>query len=409
MAPPTPPASAQRPSATAAPPQHLSRQLALIFIIFALLLADLTSAFARRGGKPQLQRPGVPPDSDWARRVRFRAWEGLAPDDPRLCVHAQRDILPRPRASDPLGACPDFPDYATGPTPSWRTLGGRLMAVDCLYAGSRSATPHFLRLPSPNASVYLVFVQAGRPGEGAEERRLRLALSGNTLGRLREQFGLALEITLVELFETSLDFDAIYGAGTVNTAIMGVNAAGQDWAMYQEGIHAVWHRAEQFEWIVVMNDVMVGPVARFDDVLRQAAAGATELYLTSNWGGCCMRGFLLGFHRRLVATAKWRDFWQRVSFPCGKLGAMFVGEAQLSMPPLSWGASCLTSTQHPLSKTDSFAVMLASRSPFLYRTGLVAAFTEDNATDLPRLLDFINTHEQEPHTEACGGYTIFTK
>ena len=212
------------------------------------------------------------------------------------------------------------------------------------------------------------------------------------------------------------ELEALFGRGTVNSVVSGVRSQGQDWAMYQEGLQAAWHRLDAFEWVVVMNDVMVGPLAPLERYLALAQAQGAGVYVASNWGGCCMRGFFLAFSRAHVASESFRHFWQRASFPCGKLGAMFVGESSLSQAPLWWGRSCATSTQHPLSKTDELAVMVSSRSPFLYRAGLVRAFTraeDGNVTDLAALVAFLDFHERlgeyEVHVEKCGSYAVYDK
>ena len=335
------------------------------------------------------------------------------PSDPRLCRNAQREILPRPSLSDPSGPCVEPPGYEVGPNPNWRQLGGKLLSVECLFESSRSIKRNVLSLPSQNASVYLVYAQFMPSVESEEARRVRIALTAYTLKGIRSQFGSGgIEITLVEMNDALHidEVDDLFGAGTVNSVLSNVDAVGQDWRLYQEGLHYAWHRLDKFEWVIVMNDRMVGPVSNFRTVLSQASMSGAGLYLTSNWGGCCMRGFLLGFHAKSVRSSSWRNYWQRISFPCGKLGPIFLGEAQLSVPPLSWGASCVTSTQYPLSKTDDLGTMLLTKSPFLYRTGVVSAFTnEENVTDTDTMLAFLSEYSIEPHVEACGAYTIFTK
>ena len=185
--------------------------------------------------------------------------------------------------------------------------------------------------------------------------------------------------------------------------------------MYQEGLQAAWHRLAQFEWVIVMNDVMVGPLAPLEQYLSRAAARGAGVFLTSNWGGCCMRGFFVAFSRARVASESFRHFWQRASFPCGKLGPMFVGEASLSQAPLWWGRSCATATQHPLSKTDDLATMVASGSPFVYRAGLVRAFTDEqtNVTDLGAALALLDFHERggafEVQVHDCGAFAVYDK
>lgn len=352
--------------------------------------------------------------SEWSRQVHaIDRFVPLTSDDPRLCRNAQREILPRSSINDPNGPCIEPPGYEVGPNPSWRKLGGKLIAIDCLFESSRTIKRHVITLPSPNASVYLVYAQFTPLVESEEARKTRIALTRYTLQGIRAQFGMnGIEITLVEMNDSLLieEVDDLFGAGTVNSVLLNVNAIGQDWRLYQEGLHFVWHRLERFDWVIVMNDRMVGPVSNFPKILTQAATSGAGLYLTSNWGGCCMRGFLMGYHAKLVKSTSWRNYWQRISFPCGKLGPIFLGEAQLSVPPLSWGASCVTSTQYPLSKTDDLGTMLLTKSPFVYRTGVVSAFTnEDNVTDTDTMIAFLSEYSIEPYIENCGAYTIFTK
>ena len=442
--------ASRRPNSGAAPSSLGARgaRAAVAFVAFGLLMGDAASFLARPASPPPprgasssfraaaaaaaeaaapLRSGGAASTADeaaWAARVRFREWDGIARSDPRLCANAQRAFLPRPLEEDlPLGerGCPASPGYETGPTPSWRTLAGKMMAVDCLYAGSPSASRLFPQLPSPAATIYVVFAMASRDDEPPAAAAVRLALAAHTLRRLRAQLGARVEITLVELFRDFAEprrageLEAVFGRGTLNSVISGVRSQGQDWAMYQEGLQAAWHRLAQFEWVVVMNDVMVGPLAPLESYLALAGARGARVYLASNWGGCCMRGFFLAFSRAHVASESFRSFWQRASFPCGKLGPMFVGEASLSQAPLWWGASCATSTQHPLSKTDELAVMAASGSPFLYRAGLVRAYTDaaTNETDLGAILTLLDFIERgggiEPHVEDCGRYAVYDK
>jgi hypothetical protein len=351
--------------------------------------------------------------SEWSRLVYDLDRLKLSSTDPRLCKNAQFHLLPRPAINDPLGPCVEPSGYEIGPNPNWRKLGGKLMQIDCLFEKSIFTSRHILTLPSSNASVYLVYAQFTPLVETIEAKRVRLALTVYTLQTLRNQFGLDIEIILVEMNSgiNVEEIDTLFGIGVINTALLNVNAQGQDWRLYQEGLHFAWHRLDRFEWVIVMNDRMIGPISNFPKVLKKATASGSRLYLTSNWGGCCMRGFLLGFHKTAILSSQWKAFWERISFPCGKLGPMFLGEAQLSLPPLSWGSSCVTSTQYPLSKTDDLGTMLLTKSPFLYRTGVVHAFTnnEDNNTDVDTMLAFISELEIEPHVEVCGGYTVFVK
>ena len=70
------------------------------------------------------------------------------------------------------------------------------------HAAGDAVTPN---TPSPSASVFIAFVQAQPLDEPAATRRTRQALTCWTLTRLRAQFGDALELTVVELFDVALD------------------------------------------------------------------------------------------------------------------------------------------------------------------------------------------------------------
>lgn len=326
---------------------------------------------------------------EWIETVRYRHWSTIGDDDPKLCKNAQAAWAPREAEGDTYGPCTDS-KYHGGPNPDWRLLAERYMAVDCVFSGSKVAQHILLNAPDPAAKVYVVFAQT-TPAAPTQLDVARRKMAGWTLKRIRQQLGAQVEITLVDLFADSLDFDEVYGAGTINTAIMGWRHSGQDWGMYQEGINAIWHRVQQFDWIIVMNEVMVGPFGPLNDVLSKA--NGYQIYVASNWAHCCIRGFFVAFSRALIATDKWRHYWQRVSFPCAKLGPMFVGEGQMTLPPLEW-KHCATSTNWPLSKTDPLSLQLSFEgTPFLYWRGIVDAFTgSDNNTDTEAIIQFLDQH-----------------
>jgi len=341
--------------------------------------------------------------TQWQRRVAFRSWDGVDPTSPLLCRNAQASILPRsPTIFD---RCPGDPNYGGVGTPGWTTLLPKLLGVACLYSpGSPSERRYFWALPSPAASVFIAFVQAQPVGETLAARKVRKALTRFTLSRLREQFGDTLELMVVELFDVELDEERDFGLGVVNMASSHLNFEGQDWAMYQLGINSVAHRLAQFRWVIVMNDQMVGPFASLPGEL--AAAESADMYITSSLPGCCIRGFFIAFRSSLVATPGWRTYWERVAFPCEKLGPMFLGEGALNKEPLFW-TNCMTSTLHPLSSTNSLATMTATSSPFLYRKGLVAAFPpqggdgSEKIADADALFSFIKNYSVNVHVEPC--------
>lgn len=338
--------------------------------------------------------------SPWQRRVAFRSWDGVDPDSPLLCRNAQASIVPRsPTIFD---RCPGDPIYGGVDAPGWTTLLPKLLSLSCAYSPVlASERRYFWNTPSPSASVFIVFVQAQPVGETLAARKVRKALTRFTLNRLRDQFGSTLELMVVELFDVELDEERDFGLGVVNMASSHLNFEGQDWGMYQLGINSVAHRFAQFRWVVVMNDQMVGPFASLPGEL--AAAESSDMYVASFWPHCCVRGFFIAFRSSIVSTQIWRNYWERVAFPCEKLGPMLMGEGVLNKDPLHW-TNCLTSTTFILSSFNSLAEMTASSSPFLYRKGLVTAFPSQNSSsvaDIGALLSFLSTYNVSVHVETC--------
>ena len=223
----------------------------------------------------------------WGRRVAFRSWDGTEPFSPLLCRNAQSGVLPR--SANIFDRCTADPAYGNVDAPGWPSLLPKLLGVSCAYSsGSPTERRYAWNEPSPSASVFIAFVQAQPIDESAATRRTRQALTRWTLTRLRAQFGDALELTVVELFDVALDEERDFGAGVVNSAVSHLNFEGQDWAMYQLAINSVMHRIAQFKWVIVMNDQMVGPFAPLPAVL---AAESADMYVTSSLPGCCIRGF----------------------------------------------------------------------------------------------------------------------
>ena len=394
----------------------------LIFVVlFLLFIANIFFFNHERGGgvllrntsSSQLKKPSflnfsfnsslvteVAPSSTTCGMNFYQKWKSSINISSNLsCSEVQSKLVPK--SETPFSECTD-PNFDVNHKKNYEDLLAKLLETPCYYAGSQMARSHLLSTPSPNSSVYLVFAMAHHPTESVEMRNVRLELASWSLRQFRSQFGSSIEITVVELFETetTLDIDSRFGNGTVNFAILGTNAAGQDWGMYQEGINAVWHRREQFDWIIVMNDVMVGPTTSFPEILRQVDNTDADIFVTSNWGGCCIRGFFVGFPRRTIATDTWQRYWQRVAFPCNKIGPMYLGEGVLTRYPVGW-TRCQCSTNHPLSSNDDLGTQIGTNSGFLYRKGLVAAFKNDEQINTTALFDFIQTRQIRPHVEPC--------
>lgn len=336
-------------------------------------------------------------DAAWLAEVGRNAWDGVDPSSPSLCVNAQRGLVPAPDA--PYGKCNNDPAYAGLESPGWAGLTDRLLAVDCIFSPSPTTERRVLTLPPRNASVYVVFVLAPPlvggpqavlvppPYETLAARAVRRALTSATLRELRRQFGPdALEVTVVQLDDAGLDeVKDLGGPGAVNTLVYGTWREGQDWGMYQDGIHAAWRRLAGFEWVLVLNDQMVGPVAHLPDTLALASRAHAALWITSSMRGCCVRGFAMGFSRELVASDTWRHFWGRIAFPCGKMGPMILGEGGISRHhALGWhhvGGGCAASSAGTIGKMFSLEQQRseAPSTAFLYRWGIESKFLPDLA------------------------------
>ena len=369
--------------------------------------------------------PSSAPETDdaaWARAVAFRAWDAVPRDAPALCDNAQRSIRPVP--DGPLQMCGLNANFSSLYASGWQTIMGDLLRVDCQYAGFAGQRREYFSLPSRNASVYIVFatsapvvdtalsVRRSRPYETPAVRAVRRAHVRWTLARLRVQFGAALELTVVQLDDEPPDEERDFGRGVVNTLVWNATGEGQDWGMYAEGLHAAWHRLDAFDWVLVMNDQMVGPIAHLPDVLDLARGAA--LWVTSSMTTCCVRGFLLGFSRALVATRSWRDYWMRMHFPCGKWGPMLLGEAGITLSPhTQWQqyGGCATSTRQALGKKFTLAFQRGTASPFLYRWGTEDAFfpalataqgEDEVAPGIAALVAYLDAARIPAHVEDCA-------
>jgi hypothetical protein len=243
--------------------------------------------------------------------------------------------------------------------------------------------------------------------ESPSEAAARKALQKFTLGRLREQFGAALELTVVQLDGGALNVHSDFGPGVVNTVIAGMMAEGQDWAMYQEGLMEAWDRLSQFDWVLLLNDQMVGPIVHLPTTL-QLAEGA-GMWAASTMPPCCVRGFALAFSRALIATQSWRQYWERIAWPCAKVGPMVIGENGITkLAETQWhnlAGGCATSTQFAIGKGQLLSLQRsrAPTAPFLYRWGVQQEFmAQGDERGIELALQYLNDTRVASHVESCG-------
>ena len=337
-------------------------------------------------GAPPARPSPTPVDDAWRREVERAPWEGVARDSPSLCANAQKGLVPA--AKWKFGKCNEVPGYSNTDG-EWPALPAKLLSVNCSYAPSESTRRYTLNVPSRNASVYIVYATSAPivdthipeepsllppPYESYGERYARAATVKHTLGTLRQQFGDALELTVVQLDDTPLDEERDFGLGVVNTLLTATWKEGQDWGMYQDGLHAVWGRLRTFKWVLVMNDRMLGPVVHLPDTLAQATASGAGLWASSTMPGCCIRGFALGFAPQLVASDSWQSYWERIHFPCGKIGPMLLGEGGITQIHNWHGGhgGCAASSPGTVGKGFTLQ-MQRERAPtvaFIYSWGL---------------------------------------
>jgi len=354
----------------------------------------------------------------WRRFVEFRSWDGIDLKSPKLCINAQTMWPTHPH----FGACGDHVNNFE----FWQSLVSEALKVDCVYAGSLTQKRTIFNLPSRNATIYIVFATSApmfntgtgvfnqKPYEKKSVRDARLSLMRWSLGRLRAQFGDSLELTVVQLDDSIID-EEDFGIGNVNTVISGTMSEGQDWGMYQEGLHAVWHRIEAFDWVIVLNDQMVGPIANFSQVLDLSKGSG--LWTTSAWATCCIRGFAMGFSRSLVKTENWRIYWDRMQFMCAKMGPMYAGEGGVTRFKETQfhriAGGCTTNSRNPIGKGHSLEKQRidAPNSPFIYRWGLENEFYPLGDNQLSdngilegsrRAIEYIESLKIDPHVEECG-------
>ena len=347
---------------------------------------------------PALQASLPPPAPPPAAPSRH-AQPSLPPidfDSPQKCPNAQRHLVPK--ADIPFGPCASSPGFDGTSWEHWHGFGDAMMAINCTYA--RSKTQRLVELtPRPLAArVYLVYAMSENfsprsatdykspPFENPGQREVRRGIVRSTLKRLRAQFGPdALELVVVQVDDGPLDEDLDFGgAGVVNTLITDTWREGQDFAAYQDGLHYAWDRLDAFDWVLVLNDQMAGPVAFLPDTLALATAARAALWATiSDPDSDCLRGYCAGFSRELVSEPSWRLFFERMYWPCGKMGPMMLGEGGMTqMAATGWHklfGGCAASAPHVLGKGWTLAQHrdFTPNTAFIYRWGIEHEFTPE--------------------------------
>lgn len=224
------------------------------------------------------------------------------------------------------------------------------------------------------------------PFENPGQREVRRGIIRSTLKRLRAQFGPdALELIVVQVDDAPLDEELDFGGkGVVNTLITDTWREGQDFAAYQDGLQYGWDRLHEFDWVLVLNDQMSGPVAFLPDTLALATAAKAALWATvSDPDSNALRGYCAGFSRDLVATPSWRVFFERMYWPCGKMGPMMLGEGGMTqMKVTAWHrlfGGCAASAPHVIGKGWTLAqhAQVTPNTAFIYRWALEHEFTPE--------------------------------
>jgi hypothetical protein len=332
--------------------------------------------------------------SSWEDLVGFRQWHGTERDDPDACSVKMKSFMPK--QDGPFQFCygdTNGFNILEGP---WAQLLDKELNTYCVYHSQHTQKQKLLTLPSPEASVYFVFVTSTilsfRPVDdipgGALENNEWPALKASrwfhlnwTLSRLREQFGERIEITLVAMDGEEPQEGLHISPGVVNTVVWNVMDDGQDWKLYQVGLQEAWHRLHRFSWVFVGNDQMVGPNSHFPSVIEHL-----EKVNAGSWFNSAAQGFLLGFSKALVAENRWRLYWSRARWPCATYVHMLMGESLIFKPPLSFqdsksGAWC--QSNHQFGKGAPLTAQKSYAPHFWYRWGLEQMFLPNACYNRP--------------------------
>jgi hypothetical protein len=340
--------------------------------------------------------PTKQPPSAWESLVSFHPWLGTELDDPDACSIKHLSFMPEQDGRFQL--CSNnkqgFSGFDYGP---WGDLLQKELNTFCVYHRQSHERHKLLTLPSPNATVYFVYVTStilsfrrieDQPSGPVEDREWPALKASRwfhlnwTLSRLRHQFGGSIEITLVTMDEEEPIEGVHISPGVVNTLVWNVMDEGQDWRLYQVGLHEAWHRLHRFSWVFVGNDQMVGPSTHFPTVVEnliEVNAGS--------WYNSANQGFMLGFSKALVAENRWRLFWERARWPCAKTGPMMIGEGAIYRAPQRFqdtlsGAWCRVNTM--FGKGASLEHQKNIGSPhFWYRWGLENQFLPNACYNRP--------------------------
>ena len=167
--------------------------------------------------------------------------------------------------------------------------------------------------------------------------------------------------------------------------------------MYQLGLMYIYNRWSQFEWMIIMNDQMVGPFYdNYKQYLDETVNLGSNNWLTSVWGGCCVRSFIVAYHKSLIATKLFHNYWNRMHFACEKLGAMFMGEGLHGK--LGW-KNCQTVTNIPIGKNMNLQRQIDLYTPFIYREAFEILYAQKTNAEL---FQWIESYKVKFHLEHCN-------
>ena len=274
----------------------------------------------------------------------------------------------------------------------------RAMNTDCLYVEDEHVIYQYIKPTVSNVSHYFVYATAHLPNEDLDVLRRRIMMLNFSINTIRKQFGLDAEIVIVEMYDAYENVSKLFP--NVNTFISNVNRDGYDWASYQVGVMHAMSRMKQFLTVTLLNDQMIGPFNNFHQTLNDlfklknetSYTGVTgEYYVTSYWSGCCPRSMHQSFSYSLIRTDEWFRYWNRIFFPCVKIGSLVAGEAVMTKEEGfnkgKW-LECITTMQgdNPLGKHTHFQRQLATNIAFLYRKGIEDEFLADSDAELKQFL-----------------------
>jgi hypothetical protein len=318
-------------------------------------------------------------------------WHNLSANEPSLCVNAQRKV--RAYLND---ECIHDSRFNSFDSTGYYDYAKRLLEIDCVFHGTLASPTAQYRVINPISSTaryYVSFVQAKNAKEDQEGYERRMMLSAFTLNRIKQIYGDLVEITLVEMRD---QVEERYFQSSVNTIIDQTFIEGTDYGMHQLAIMYANARWKQFDWIFLINDQMVLVTHDFDQYLTETLKRGGNYFADSVWSECCLRGFLLVFHKELIATAMWNNYWNRIHFACEKISAMRLGEG---IDKVTGWKNCQTATNTPIGKGMALQRMQELNVPFVYREGIENEFKSKSKQEM---VEWVKTNKVGKfHIETC--------